>query len=41
MKTELCNRMGDTDTYLNNALICTFKMETYDKVKEENVMARL
>ncbi|XP_076902398.1 uncharacterized protein LOC143557141 [Bidens hawaiensis] len=38
IKTDLRNRMGDD--YLNNALVCAVERETFDKVTEDDVMAR-
>jgi len=38
IKTDLRNRMGEE--YLNNALICAVEKETFNKVKEEDVMDR-
>ncbi|XP_076953837.1 uncharacterized protein LOC143628038 [Bidens hawaiensis] len=38
IKTDVRNRMGDD--YLNNALVCAVERETFDKVTEDNVMAR-
>ncbi|XP_022007862.1 uncharacterized protein LOC110907147 [Helianthus annuus] len=38
IKTDLRNRMGEE--YLNNALICAVKKETFYKVEEEDVMSR-
>ncbi|XP_076952997.1 uncharacterized protein LOC143626965 [Bidens hawaiensis] len=36
--TDLSKRMGDD--YLNNALICAVERETFDKVTEDDIMAR-
>ncbi|XP_076900547.1 uncharacterized protein LOC143554732 [Bidens hawaiensis] len=38
IKTDLRNRMSDD--YLNNALICAVERETFNKVTEDDVMAR-
>ncbi|KAI3687333.1 hypothetical protein L1987_81028 [Smallanthus sonchifolius] len=38
IKTDLRNRMGDE--FLNNALVCSIEREIFDKVTDDDVMAR-